>query len=157
MSILFNQTNIAPGTSVPTGVSQVVAGANITLTPSSGTGVVTIAATAPPAGVVRIIAGTNVTVSPLEGTSEVTINAVVPAIPTILYGTVALATNGQAVVYSTPFTSRVAVVVQGTSSAAGVNGFFTVATYGSLSQFQIFYSGQLIYGPIELFWIATGT
>jgi hypothetical protein len=48
------------------------------------------------------------------------------------------------------------VVVQGTSNAAGVNGFFTVATYGSLTQFQIFYSGELLYGPIQMFWIASG-
>ena len=77
--------------------------------------------------------------------------------PTVLSGKVALATNGQTVVYSTAFKTSVSVVVQGTSNAAGVNGFFTVSTNGSLSQFQIFYSGQLIYGPIELFWIAVGT
>jgi hypothetical protein len=49
------------------------------------------------------------------------------------------------------------VFVQGTSNKAGVNGFFTVVTYGSLTEFRIFYSGELIYGAIEMFWMAIGT
>jgi hypothetical protein len=48
------------------------------------------------------------------------------------------------------------VVVQGTANAAGVNGFFTVGTFGSLTEFRIFYSGELIYGPIEMFWMSSG-
>lgn len=76
--------------------------------------------------------------------------------PRIQTGSVMLATNGQAVVLPVPYTTSLNVVVQGTANAAGVNGFFTVATYGSLTQFQIFYSGALIYGPIQLFWIAAG-
>jgi len=76
--------------------------------------------------------------------------------PRIQSGTVALASNGQTVVLPVPYSSSMQVVVQGTSNAAGVNGFFTVATYGSLTQFQIFYSGELLYGPIQMFWIASG-
>ncbi len=76
--------------------------------------------------------------------------------PTIQSGSVMLATNGQTVILPTPYSTSMQIVVQGTSNAAGVNGYFTVSTNGSLSQFQIFYSGQLIYGPIQLFWIAAG-
>jgi hypothetical protein len=77
--------------------------------------------------------------------------------PRIQSGTVALATNGQTVTLPVPYTSSMQVFVQGTSNAAGVNGFFTVLTSGSLSQFRIFYSGELIYGPIQLFWMTAGT
>jgi hypothetical protein len=76
--------------------------------------------------------------------------------PLVQSGVVMLSSNGQTVVLPTPYATTMSVVVQGTSNAAGVNGFFTVATYGSLSQFQIFYSGELIYGPIQMFWIAVG-
>ncbi len=71
-------------------------------------------------------------------------------------GSFGLSNNGQTITYPTPYTSTVSVVVQGTANAAGVNGFFTVATYGSRSDFRVFYSGELIYGPIEMFWIASG-
>lgn len=87
---------------------------------------------------------------------EVQVAVPVPLGPRVQSGTVALASNGQTVVLPVPYSVSMQVVVQGTSNAAGVNGFFTVATYGSLSQFQIFYSGELIYGPIEMFWIAVG-
>lgn len=76
--------------------------------------------------------------------------------PLIQSGSFGLSNNGQVVEYPVPYTSTVSVVVQGTANAAGVNGFFTIATYGSKSQFQTFYSGELIYGPIEMFWIASG-
>lgn len=77
--------------------------------------------------------------------------------PLIQSGTVALGTNGQTFALPIPYSSSLQVVVQGTANAAGVNGFFTVGTFGSLTEFRIFYSGELIYGPIEMFWIATGT
>jgi hypothetical protein len=76
--------------------------------------------------------------------------------PLTQYGTVALSTNGQTVALPVPYTSSMQVFVQGTSNAAGVNGFFTVLTAGSLSEFRIFYSGELIYGPIQMFWFAVG-
>lgn len=95
------------------------------------------------------------TVSSINGASYPPISP--PSGPTILSGKVAFGTNGQTVTYSTPFQTSVSVVIQGTANAAGVNGFFTIATYGSLSEFRIFYSGELIYGPIEIFWIAVGS
>ncbi len=98
-------------------------------------------------------------VSSLTGVSTINGSAYPPtaASPKTLFGTIALTTNGQTFTYSTPFTSAVSVVVQGTANAAGVNGFFTVATYGSLSTFRVFYSGALDYGAIQLFFIAVGT
>lgn len=98
-------------------------------------------------------------VSSITGVSSINGSAYPPAAsgPRVLSGVIALTTNGQTFTYSTPFTSNVAVVVQGTANAAGVNGFFTVATYGSLSTFRVFYSGALDYGAIQLFFIAAGT
>jgi hypothetical protein len=64
--------------------------------------------------------------------------------------------NGQTFALPIPYSTSMQVVVQGTANAAGVNGFFTVGTFGSLTEFRIFYSGELIYGPIEMFWIASG-
>ncbi len=61
------------------GVTQVVAGTGIAVSPPGGTGVVTVSATT--AGVTGITAGTNVTISPPGGTGNVTINATVPAPP----------------------------------------------------------------------------
>ena len=102
-----------------------------------------------------------VEINVITGLSTINGSAYPPASPasgpTVLYGTIALATNGQTFTYSTPFTTAVSVVVQGTANAAGVNGFFTVATYGSLSTFRVFYSGALDYGAIQLFFIAVGT
>ena len=56
------------------GVTQIVAGTDISISPSGGTGAVTINSTAT-GGVSQIIAGTNVTISPSGGTGNVTINA----------------------------------------------------------------------------------
>lgn len=57
-------------------VTQIVAGTNVTVSPLSGVGVVTVNADDPPAApVTRIIAGTNVTVSPISGLGNVTVNA----------------------------------------------------------------------------------
>jgi hypothetical protein len=56
------------------GVTQIVAGTNVTISPASGTGVVTINASGGGA-VDSIIAGTNISISPAGGTGNVTINA----------------------------------------------------------------------------------
>lgn len=78
--------------------------------------------------------------------------------PLIQTGTVAYANQAQVVVFPTPYTSSVRVFVQGTANAAGVNGYFFVGTYNSLTQFQMFYSGPALqYGPIQVFWLAIGT
>lgn len=62
-----------------TGVTKLIAGPNITLSPASGTGDVTISAAGggggPVTGVTKLIAGTNITLSPASGTGEVIINA----------------------------------------------------------------------------------
>lgn len=91
-----------------------------------------------------------------------TINGSVPTFgaagPKILYGIVSFATNGQTVTFPTPFATNPAVFLQPTGNAAGVNGFFQVnngTTY--TTSFQIFYSGALVYGPIEVNWMAIGT
>jgi hypothetical protein len=57
------------------GVTQIVAGAGVSVSPVGGTGVVTISATGGGGGVTQIIAGTGITVSPVGGTGAVTINA----------------------------------------------------------------------------------
>lgn len=54
-----------------TGVTQLLAGTGISLSPSGGTGAVTITNT----GVTQLLAGTNVTLSPSGGTGIVTVNA----------------------------------------------------------------------------------
>lgn len=77
--------------------------------------------------------------------------------PFIQSGSVDLAINGQTVILPIPYSSTLQVFVQGTSNKAGVNGFFTVVTFGAPSQFYIYYSGELIYGPIEVFWMTRGT
>ena len=56
-------------------VTKITAGTNVTISPTSGVGNVTINATAGSGGVSQIIAGTNVTIDPLGGTGAVTINA----------------------------------------------------------------------------------
>ena len=91
-----------------------------------------------------------------------TINGSVPALggsgPTIKYGIVSFGTNGQTVVYDVPFTSPPSVFLQPTGNAAGFTGTFQVnnsSTY--TTSFQIFYSGALDYGPIEINWSAIGT
>jgi hypothetical protein len=71
-------------------------------------------------------------------------------------GKIDLTSNGQIVVLPEAYTSSMQVFVQGTANKAGVNGFFTIATYGSLTEFRVFYSGELIYGAIEVFWLASG-
>tara|TARA_R110000744_G_scaffold104220_1_gene199637 strand:+ start:2164 stop:2952 length:789 start_codon:yes stop_codon:yes gene_type:complete len=60
------------------GVTQIVAGTDISITPTGGTGAVTINSTAT-GGVSQIIAGNNVTISPTGGTGNVTINATIPS------------------------------------------------------------------------------
>jgi hypothetical protein len=55
-------------------VTKIVAGTNVTISPTNGLGSVTINASAS-GGVTQIIAGSNVTISPVGGTGAVTINA----------------------------------------------------------------------------------
>ena len=59
------------------GVTQLVAGTNVTISPVGGTGIVTINASGGGGGggVTQLIAGTNVTLSPAGGTGTVTISA----------------------------------------------------------------------------------
>lgn len=60
----------------PPGVTQVRAGSNIFLNPSSGVGVVSIAASGGGGSdVTSIIAGTNITIDPPDGQGDVTINS----------------------------------------------------------------------------------
>lgn len=95
-------------------------------------------------------------------TNVSTINGAVPALggsgPKIEFGSLQLSNNGQQVVYSEPFATTPSVLLTPTGNGAGVNGFFQVnnsSTY--LTAFQVFYSGELIYGPIEVNWMAVGT
>ena len=131
------------------------------LTVGSITGVSTINGTIYPPVQVLPTTFDALEITNITGVSTINGAAYPPAAPAAspktLFGTIALSTNGQTFTYSTPFTSSVSVVVQGTANAAGVNGFFTVATYGSLSTFRVFYSGALDYGAIQLFFIAVGT
>jgi hypothetical protein len=60
-------------------VTQIVAGAGISVSPAGGTGTVTVNNT----GVTQIVAGTNVTISPVGGTGAVTVNAAGSAGPAI--------------------------------------------------------------------------
>ena len=55
-------------------VSQIVAGSNVTISPSGGTGVVTINATGG-GGVTQLVAGSNIVISPSGGTGVVTVSA----------------------------------------------------------------------------------
>jgi hypothetical protein len=65
------------------GVTQIVAGAGVSVSPVGGTGVVTISATGGGGGVTQIIAGTGITVSPVGGTGAVTVNATAPTWATL--------------------------------------------------------------------------
>lgn len=57
------------------GVVQLVAGTNVTLSPPTGEGIVTINATSTPPPVTKLVAGSNITLSPSTGLGEVTITA----------------------------------------------------------------------------------
>lgn len=56
------------------GVTQIIAGTNVTISPVGGTGAVTINSTGGGAGVTQIIPGTGITVSPVGGTGNVTVS-----------------------------------------------------------------------------------
>jgi len=78
--------------SIPsTGVTQIVAGTNVTVNPNTGRGVVEISA----AGSGKIIAGNNISISPISGIGDVTINAVNDIVPTLddVLGEGSIATN----------------------------------------------------------------
>jgi hypothetical protein len=66
-----------PGPTGPAGgVTQLVAGANVTLSPTDGLGVVTVSASGGGGGgVSQLVAGTNITLSPTNGLGTVTISA----------------------------------------------------------------------------------
>ena len=57
------------------GVTSIVAGSNVTISPTSGLGAVTVSATVSAAPVTSIVAGSNVTITPSNGLGDVTINA----------------------------------------------------------------------------------
>jgi hypothetical protein len=62
----------------PTSVSQIVAGAGVSVSPTGGTGVVTVVNS----GVTQLVAGTNVTLTPAGGTGAVTVSSsVTPLVP----------------------------------------------------------------------------
>jgi hypothetical protein len=65
-------------------VTKIVAGSNVTISPSAGTGDVTINSADP--GVTKITAGSNVTISPTGGTGNVTITATSPGVTSIVAG-----------------------------------------------------------------------
>jgi hypothetical protein len=65
--------NTSGWVAITQGVTQIVAGTNVTVSPGGGTGVVTVNAVS--SGVTQIVAGTNVTVSPGGGTGVVTVNS----------------------------------------------------------------------------------
>ena len=71
------------------GVSQLVAGSNVTLAPPTGLGEVTISATAGAGGVSQIVAGANVTIDPTTGVGSVTINSSyeIPTVTSVVAGT----------------------------------------------------------------------
>ena len=56
------------------GVTQIVAGNDISISPVGGTGIVTINSTSQ-GGVTSLIAGDNITLSPITGLGDVTVNA----------------------------------------------------------------------------------
>ena len=62
---------VAVGDLTAHGVSKVTGGTAIEVTPTAGTGEVTINST----GVTKLVAGTQISITPTEGTGEVTINA----------------------------------------------------------------------------------
>ena len=69
------------------GVSKLNAGTDIALSPSSGTGEVTISSTVDP-GVTKLVAGTQIAITPEEGTGEVTISSTVdPGVTKLVAGT----------------------------------------------------------------------
>ena len=58
------------------GVTSIIAGSNVTISPTTGIGAVTINASGGSGGgVTSIIAGSNITIDPIDGTGAVTINA----------------------------------------------------------------------------------
>ncbi len=65
----------ALSSSISNGVNSIIAGTNVTVSPTGGQGDVTVTATDSTGTVSSIIAGTNITITPTGGTGAVTINA----------------------------------------------------------------------------------
>lgn len=82
----FNGTEWVPVAAV----TKISAGSNVTITPASGTGAVTVSAAA---GVSKILAGTNITVTPADGIGAVTVNAAGAPSGGILTATATLAVS----------------------------------------------------------------
>lgn len=110
-------------------------------------------------GDVGIVAGDGtITVGEVAGKISLTANIPPsPSVPTIQYGTVNLTANAQSVVFPSPFTVAPQIFIQPTSDGAGVNGDFSIGSYGRLNEFQIFYTGSFSFGPLVIFWMAIGT
>lgn len=78
-NILSSNTLANPNTALYggglAGVSQLIAGTNVSLSPAGGTGVVTVNATS--GGVTQLIGGQGIAVDPVGGTGIVTVNSVI--------------------------------------------------------------------------------
>jgi len=72
-SIAFDGMNYWAEPISAAGVTQIIAGTNITISPAGGTGAVTVNATS--SGVTQIVAGSGISVSPVGGTGVVTVTA----------------------------------------------------------------------------------
>jgi hypothetical protein len=112
------------------GVSQILAGTNVTVSPVGGTGVVTINATGGGGGVSQIIAGSNITISPAGGTGAVTINSTPAGGASIPSGTVmsffqAAAPTGWTKVTNAAVDNAALRLVTGTGGGSGGSTGFT--------------------------------
>lgn len=124
----------------PTVVNQVIAGAGVGLSPTGGTGVVTIANT----GVTQLVAGAGVTLTPAGGTGAVTVSS--PLAPAGAVGSVQFSgasntlssVNGILVAPSTGILSTLSQIVTG-----GIFSPYTGATFPTNNALAGTYSFQV--------------
>lgn len=94
------------------GVSQIIAGVNVTISPAGGTGVVTVNATGATGGVISLTAGTGISISSSTGSVTVTNIGVTSLIAasgitlTNSTGAVSISANGGGVSYSSVISTR---------------------------------------------------